>query len=135
MNVGNGIARTLYQQVAAFLGFVELAAIEEQDYAAMIRRLAELRERGREDAVDLREVDCAACGATTRFTGTLTADTCAYCGAPVQPSDAHVAAHRVPGDGVLPFRVEKPTARERLRKWVRSLWFAPNEFTRRGSRV
>ena len=111
---------------------VDPAAIEEQDYEAMIRRLAELRERGREDAVDLREVDCAACGATTRFTGTLTADTCAYCGAPVQPSDAHVAAHRVPVDGVLPFRVEKPTARERLRKWVRSLWFAPNEFTRRG---
>jgi DNA-directed RNA polymerase subunit RPC12/RpoP len=107
-------------------------AIVEQDYEAMIRRLAELRERGREDVVELREVDCAACGATTRFIGTLTADTCAYCGAPVQPSDAHAAAHRVPVDGVLPFRVEHATARDRLRTWVRSLWFAPSEFTRRG---
>ena len=110
----------------------EPGAVAEQDYGAMIRRLAELRERGREDAVEMREVDCAACGATARFTGTLTADTCAYCGAPVQPSDAHVVAHRVPVDGVLPFRVERASARERLRTWVRALWFAPNEFTRRG---
>jgi len=113
---------------------VDPDGIAEQDYDAMVRRLAELRARGRASDADAatREIDCAGCGATTRFSGTLESDTCAYCGAPIQATDAHAAAERIPVDAVLPFRVERGRAREALRAWVRSRWFAPNEFVRRG---
>ena len=38
----------------------------------------------------------------------------------------------MPTDGVLPFLVDKNKARSNLTTWVKSRWFAPNEFIRRG---
>lgn len=110
-------------------------ALHERDYDEAIRRLAELRDgdgAARREAASVREIDCAACGATARFAGSLESDACAYCGAPIQADDAHAATDRIPVDGVLPFRVERRGARDRMRAWVRSRWFAPDEFTRRG---
>lgn len=124
----------------------ESAAIEEQDFAAMLARLVELRAARRDakrsettgaaDAPDaaLNEVRCLACGSSVLFPGTLTSTDCAFCGSPVQRDDVHRAEDRVPADGVLPFRVDRATAQARLAQWVGSRWFAPGDFKRTGAR-
>jgi len=80
-----------------------------------------------------REFPCEACGATTVFTGSLTSSTCAYCGSPLQRQGVHDSKDRIPVDGLLTFQVERAAAEEALRRWVRSRWFAPGAFKRRGA--
>ncbi|MCG3133631.1 MAG: hypothetical protein HMLKMBBP_00845 [Planctomycetes bacterium] len=109
--------------------------VAEQDYEARLRRLAEIRGSKRRDdrpEPELHEVRCDACGANVQFHGTLTATDCAFCGAPVAREKVHDCPERVPVDGVLPFMVEQRRAKESLAAWIRSRWFAPNEFKRRG---
>lgn len=107
--------------------------VEEQDYEARVRWLAEKRS-GRATARDgdVHEVRCDGCGANVAFHGTLTATHCAFCGAPVQRDKVHDAEDRVPVDGVLPFQVERSAANEALHAWVRSRWFLPGDLKRRG---
>jgi len=111
-------------------------AVVEQDLHAMLARLGELRAaaaaRNAAPAPELREIACDGCGATVRFQGSLTSSECGFCGVPLQARNVHDAPDRVPVDGVLPFRVDRRAARERLSAWVRSRWFAPNEFRKRG---
>jgi hypothetical protein len=108
------------------------AVVAEQDYAAMLARLAELRRHGRAGEVGTSEIRCSSCGATVVFTGTLTSTECACCGSPLQRENVHDAQDRVPADGVLPFLVDQKTAQQNMREWVRSRWFAPNDFRQRG---
>jgi hypothetical protein len=109
------------------------SAVGEQDLTATLERLAELRGEGRQDETGLSEVECDACSGTVRFEGTLTSKECPYCGSPLQLERAHQAEHRVPVDGVVPFQVERKTAAEKFRHWVKSRWFAPGEFTKYGA--
>ncbi|MEM6731363.1 MAG: hypothetical protein AAF658_07390, partial [Myxococcota bacterium] len=66
------------------------------------------------------------------FQGSVTSKECPYCGTPTQRSDVHEAEDRLPVDGMLPFLIEQRNAKEQISRWVKSRWFAPNEFTRRG---
>lgn len=109
------------------------AAVEEQDFRAMLARVVELRAReDRADDTAGSAVTCEACGACVRFTGTLTSSECAYCGSPLQLDHVHDAPQRIRTDGVLPFLLEREGARVNLARWVRSRWFAPNDFKARG---
>jgi hypothetical protein len=40
---------------------------------------------------------------------------------------------RIPVDGILPFLLPQTQAAENLRAWVKSMWWAPNEFLRQGA--
>src|SRR5690606_21236071 len=51
----------------------------------------------------------------------------------IQLQDAHTAEDRIPVDGVLGFAIPEKVARKNLAEWVRSRWFAPTEFRRRGA--
>jgi rubrerythrin len=75
-----------------------------------------------------KEVVCQNCGGHTTFTGTLTAVRCPYCATPIQRDDVHDAPSRLAVDGMLPFAVDQDQADEAIQKWIRSRWFAPNEF-------
>lgn len=75
-----------------------------------------------------REVKCQNCGGTTTFVGSLTATRCPYCATPIQREDVYNAPARLPVDGVVPFRVDEKSARERVERWVSGRWFAPNAF-------
>jgi DNA-directed RNA polymerase subunit RPC12/RpoP len=77
---------------------------------------------------DEKEVVCQNCGGHTTFTGTLTATRCPYCATPIQRDDVHAAPARLAVDGVLPFRIDRPTAEQAIDRWINSRWFAPNEF-------
>jgi DNA-directed RNA polymerase subunit RPC12/RpoP len=108
------------------------AAVEEQDLRAALARVAAQRSDGDERIAGVQEVRCGDCGAEVRFVGTLTSDGCPYCGAAIQLDGVHEAEDRIKVDGVLPFQVPKDRARANLAAWVRSRWFAPNLFRRRG---
>jgi hypothetical protein len=116
------------------------AAIEEQDFHGTLERARELRERRRssaesaEEGAATQQISCDSCGATVQFIGSLTSTACAFCGQPVQVSEARLADEVLPVDGVLPFQVERAAAEEALRKWVKSRWFAPTRFKRAGVR-
>ncbi|HPF38849.1 MAG TPA: hypothetical protein P5081_17260 [Phycisphaerae bacterium] len=107
-------------------------AVREQDFAAMLNRVAERRMRAQAPVTDAKEVTCDNCGGRVQFTGTLASDECAYCGSAIQVENAYTAEDRIPVDGVLPFRVDRGRAQANLAAWVKSRWFAPNEFKRRG---
>lgn len=109
-------------------------SVEEQDFHAMIVRLRELRQSREYEVQEsgLSEIRCDACGGTVVFQGTLTSTECPYCATPVQLENVHDAEHRVPVDGVLPFQVDEKKARQNLKSWVMSRWFAPNDFKKKG---
>jgi predicted RNA-binding Zn-ribbon protein involved in translation (DUF1610 family) len=104
------------------------AQIAEQDFQAMLARLQELHDKGRHDEQGQSEVRCDACGGTVVFYGSLTSSHCPYCASPIQRDAVRVAEHRIAVDGVLPFLVEEAKARNNLKAWVGSRWFAPNDF-------
>lgn len=106
--------------------------ISENDIRTAARRLARLRDPDQNEEKGLSEINCSACGGTLRFAGTLTSSTCVYCGTPLQRSDAYEARHRIPVDAVLPFKFTREQANDNLSSWVKSLWFAPTAFKRRG---
>ena len=117
--------------------FSEDAAVAEQDFHTMLAVIADRRRKqSREDreATDdgAKEVRCESCGGHVVFTGTLSSSECPYCGSPIQLEHAYKAEDRVPVDGVMPFLVDRKKAQNNLAGWVKSRWFAPNEFLRRG---
>jgi hypothetical protein len=123
-----------------FCGFekeIELqpeAEIREQDFHSMLERVRQRREEGHhDDQPGDCEVRCEKCGGTVLFSGTLTSTECPYCASPIQREKIHAATQRVPVDGVLPFLVDHDKAARNLSEWVKSRWFAPNEFLQRGA--
>ncbi|MCB1883559.1 MAG: hypothetical protein KDG89_06105 [Geminicoccaceae bacterium] len=70
-------------------------------------------------------VACGSCGARFTFDPDRHAGSCPFCGHPVV---ADPGEHRqIRPIGVLPFAIDARTARERLRGWLGSLWFAPSK--------
>ena len=126
-----------------FCGFekeVELAVeseVAEQDFQVMLDRVLEFRELKEKaepsEPSDCSEVRCESCSGVVVFTGTLTSTECPYCGSPIQRENIHTATRRVPVDGVLPFLVERGTVQSKLKQWVKSRWFAPGDFKKRGA--
>jgi DNA-directed RNA polymerase subunit RPC12/RpoP len=114
------------------LEFAEGAKVSERDLQAALSEQSQRRAASGHFA-GTHEVKCRACGATVVFTGTLTSSACSYCDAPIQRENAHEMTHRIPVDGVCTFRIEKSLAAQKLKAWVKSRWFAPNDFKHRGA--
>ena len=108
------------------------AEVREQDFHAMLERVRQAREKEPQEVAGYSEVRCRSCSGTVVFQGTLTSTECPYCGSPIQRENVHTLTRRVPVDGVLPFMVDHDKAAKGLTAWVKSRWFAPNEFLKRG---
>lgn len=131
--------QTLHCQYCGHDKVIELdpeASIQEQDYESMLQQIAQWRRDGEDSddaGGDAKQIRCESCGGNVEFSGTLTSSECPYCASPVQLEKAHkVDTRRIPVDGVLPFMITQPVAKENLAKWVKSRWFAPNDFLSRG---
>lgn len=132
------------------------ATIVEQDFSLMLEKLRKLRLKRKEedeairsrhpdlpadmapplrpdDPKALHEIRCGSCGGTVEFLGSLTSTECPYCATPLQRENVHDAEDRIPADGVLPFLIDKLKAKAELVAWVKSRWFAPTEFRRKGA--
>lgn len=112
--------------------FGEDEEVVEQDFHTVLEQQRERRVATKADTSDESQVRCDCCGANVVFVGTITSTECPYCASPMQLEGAHTAEDRVPVDGVVAFQVKRDQARENLSAWVKSRWFAPNEFLRRG---
>lgn len=114
------------------LEFQPDAVVAEQDIDTMLARLKEIRGKGITDQQLTSEVRCESCGGQVEFSGALTSSECPYCASPIQRENIHTSPERVPVDGVLPFLIDHARAAQQLREWVKSRWFAPNEFKQKG---
>lgn len=71
------------------------------------------------------ETRCPGCGGMVMMPSHVKSDFCPFCA--TQLTNPVVASQPLmaPG-GILPFKLDKNEAREVFRKWLSSLWFAPN---------
>ena len=111
------------------------AEVKERDLDAMLKSLVEHHDKGRNSFEGMKELRCGGCGGTVVFQDTLTSSNCPYCARPIQLDKAVVAKDRIAVDGVLPFLVDHDKAAGSLAAWVKSRWFAPNDFLSQGIRA
>ena len=74
---------------------------------------------------EVRVSRCAGCGAELELDMKVKATTCPYCATPVMTEG--VPQRLIRPQGVVPFAITEAQARESLRKWLGSLWLAPND--------
>lgn len=76
-------------------------------------------------ADDALEIQCQSCGAIITFTPPEVARSCDFCGVAfvAQPKSADPT---VAPEGVLPFKIPEAEAKNALRNWFSSRWFAPS---------
>lgn len=72
------------------------------------------------------EVACPGCHAELTFQPPEVAKQCPFCATPIV-TQAHSASPVITPEGLLPFRLNDKAARDRMYKWIKSRWFAPNQ--------
>ncbi|GAA4336708.1 hypothetical protein GCM10023149_45770 [Mucilaginibacter gynuensis] len=97
------------------------------DYEAFIAQ----SENCRQDA-GLKTVKCNSCGSSTVLAANVTADKCPFCTSPLV-LDLSAEKQYVRPHYVLPFFVTKDAAIQYFQKWMKGLWFAPNDLVKKVS--
>jgi LSD1 subclass zinc finger protein len=72
-------------------------------------------------------VKCGNCGASTSLKPNVTADNCPFCASPIVVSGGGTSTSIIKPKYLLPFKIDQKAAFAEFRKWVNSLWFAPND--------
>ena len=105
--------------------------IAELDFEAAIRD-----ELATAEIEETRIIACQGCGAQTELGEAIQAIECPFCATPVV-TDTGLHRHIKP-KALLPFAMKEHEATEAMRKWLSTLWFAPNKlkkYARRDSRM
>jgi hypothetical protein len=76
----------------------------------------------------LQVVNCKGCGSQTVLAANITADKCPFCASPLVLELANNQQLLKP-HYVLPFIVNKQNAVQYFQKWMKGLWFAPNDLS------
>lgn len=97
--------------------------IRELDYLAT---LGELEAQG--ETVDEIVSACESCGARIELPPNVTSGPCPFCTRTVVATGRSVK-HIKPAS-LLPFAIDRDGARERFRRWLKKLWFAPRSLKR-----
>ncbi len=97
-------------------------AHEEQDFHAAVSRLLDEHSA---DTVEVHTVKCGTCAAETTLDPNVDADECPYCGSSIQRG-GEATKKVIQPQALLPFKVERQTARGQFKEWINSRWFAPN---------
>lgn len=106
-------------------------AVEELDFREHLTHL-----RSSPETYEVLTVRCTNCGAQSTFDEHITSDLCPFCGAALVHEEA--STRLIKPQALLPFKIDEKTAQEQYKKWLHSLWFAPNklkEFARREGSV
>lgn len=99
----------------------EEVEIVENDFLAFIRE-----QESHETTVSITTVQCDGCGANSQLDKHLTASECPFCATPLVVKNGQKGNFIAP-QYLLPFKIERKKAEEEFVKWVKSLWFAPND--------
>jgi len=108
-------------------GTTAVGVVRELDLA---EALGKLPESDRGWATATRSVKCQSCQAISVFKPERVAQNCDFCGSPaLVPYEAIEAPIRP--ESVLPFKLAEGEVRERVHRWYKTRWFAPNRFKSR----
>ncbi|ACL04225.1 conserved hypothetical protein [Desulfatibacillum aliphaticivorans] len=94
--------------------------IKELDFHDFLRKSAE-----HEESIEVTTVKCQACGAESTPEENVSISQCSFCGSQLM-AQASVSKAIKP-KSMLPFEIQREQARENFRKWLKGLWFAPNQ--------
>lgn len=106
--------------------------IHEADFRAALREL----QRAHALVPQKTFIKCVQCAAQFELDAYIHAGECPFCGTVVITSTSHIKPIKV--QALLPFAISDNQAREYYRKWLSSLWFAPNalkKFAREDTRL
>jgi len=95
-------------------------AIEENDVQAYLNDL-ELNVSQEQ----IRTIKCTGCGAETTLEDNLRSTFCPFCATPLVIEKAK-DCQRIQPHYIVPFELNKNDAVTAYKKWIKSLWFAPN---------
>lgn len=95
--------------------------VNENDFYKFISDQAATTEK-----IVVSTVSCDACGATTTIDPKLKSSFCPYCATPLVIQNHHTDSIIQP-KGMLPFKLTKEEAKNKFKKWLGGLWFAPND--------
>jgi hypothetical protein len=102
--------------------------VRELDLVTALRAIPAAN-RGLQDA-QRRQVRCQHCQAISFFSAEQQGKRCDFCGSSaLLPFDEGVDVIRP--QSLMPFQVDEPKARERVRQWYGSRWWAPNALKKR----
>jgi len=93
--------------------------IEELDFRSYLATLSD-----GEQTEEHLTVKCDDCGAETTTEANVTARECPFCGSHIVSTAG--STKRIKPRSLLPFEISRKDGHERFRKWIASLWFAPN---------
>ncbi|MFL5763789.1 MAG: zinc finger domain-containing protein [Bacteroidia bacterium] len=71
-------------------------------------------------------VKCGNCGASSTLKPNITSDACPFCATPLVVTGGTTNSIVKP-KYLLPFKIDQKAAFQEFKKWVSSLWFAPND--------
>lgn len=104
-------------------------AVEVLEDEIVERALEDAGDAARGLGIELRVVQCKTCGARITLEPHVTTESCAYCGSTnVMVQDANRNAIRP--ESLVPLDVGKRQVEEQFKKWLRKLWFRPNDLKR-----
>ena len=75
---------------------------------------------------EIHTVKCNSCGAASTLKPNVTADSCPFCDTPLVIASASTSSIIKP-KYLLPFAIDSKKGMVAFKKWVSSLWFAPND--------
>jgi LSD1 subclass zinc finger protein len=102
---------------------VDDSRIEELDFNAYLKAL-----EGKAEVVEEEHVKCDKCGAEQNLPSNLFASRCTFCSSPIVSKS--YANRRIKPKSLVPFQVERRSARDSFRSWIRRRWLAPNDLKR-----
>lgn len=102
--------------------------IEENDFEHWKNRADENTD---EEVVEIPEIKCRQCGATTTLPANTSGAKCAFCATPLIMNEASVKRFWQP-EYLLPFKVTEKASNENFRKWLGKKWFLPSQLKKTG---
>ncbi len=95
------------------------SSIREHDYYEGLSL-----EENRSSSIEDKEISCPKCGGSFTTQPHIISSSCHYCGTPTITKSVRA----IPPESLLPFVLTQKEAKDRLHKWIGSLWFAPTVF-------
>ena len=100
--------------------------VERGDGLIVERSLSDQHDAERGFGAELRVLACSNCGARVALEESVTAESCVYCGAAaVLAQEANRNTLRP--ESLVPLELGQERARDSFQKWLRRLWFRPND--------
>lgn len=102
--------------------------LEEIDYEKTISQL----QNNTQDTSEVITITCTSCRAQTTFDPNIVSDKCSFCGTSLSVQEGSVH-HIIKPKLLLPFKIEYQNAQHSFNRWLKKMWWAPNDLLRYAS--